>query len=423
MRVFELSTRINAVQRSQGDSATAKAAYRACCVIECEREGRTHDYSRKHGLEASEIILPKGAPAWDRSKLWNGAELAERNGKRGKNAGAFKANAQTARDLMFSYPVGLSKEGRLKAARIIARHLVDTHRIGADFNIHEPGKDGDQKNYHCHMLLTTRRFTTRGLGEKAREWDDIKTGPKLSKELRKFIADTLNAELAAEGKDKIARVEYRSFAARGSSQKPQKHLGPGKTHELRKKLTKARTAWEARERKEQRERHGKELAGLKLRQDFDLQRKLAELDSRERKGREQIDRDLAAARKADTPATGFRRVFQIVTRQDMREAFERQTREGQRIEEAAQKKADLKAVLQAERNDFVRGQTEERQRLIDRHNGEDRQLNRAVEHRQLQDRRAEVHARSDFSRSASREQVLEREQGRGRSIERDIPPP
>src|SRR5689334_20237925 len=115
VRVFELSTRINAVQRSQGDSATAKAAYRACCVIECEREGRTHDYSRKQGLEASEIVLPKGAPAWDRSKLWNGAELAERNGKRGKNAGAFRANAQTARDLMFSYPVELSKEGRLKA--------------------------------------------------------------------------------------------------------------------------------------------------------------------------------------------------------------------------------------------------------------------------------------------------------------------
>jgi hypothetical protein len=423
VRVFELSTRINAVQRSQGDSATAKAAYRACCVIECTREGKTHDYSRKGGHEAGEITLPKGAPAWDRSKLWNGAELVESNGKRGKNANSFRANAQTARDLMFTYPSELSKEGRLKTARIIARHLVDTHRIGADFNIHEPGKEGDQNNHHCHMLLTTRRLTAKGFGEKAREWDDLKTGPKLSKALRKFIADTLNAELAAEGKAHLARVEYLSFKARGSSQKPQQHQGPGKTHELRKKQVQLRKTWEQAQRREQRQRHGKERAALKLRQDFGLQTKLAEFQQREKQGREAIDRDLDQQRRADIPATGFRRVFQIVTNQDMREAFNRQHRETQRLEAAEQQKADLKATLQAERNQFVRGQVEERQRLTERHAGEDTQLQQAAEQRKSLDRTAEVHARSNDTRSNSREHVQEREQGRGRSISRDVPPP
>jgi hypothetical protein len=58
---------------------------------------------------------------------------------------------------------------------------------------------------------------------------------------RKFIADTMNDELAAEGKADIARVEYRSFKDRVSSQKPtQQHQGPGKTHALRKKLGQAR---------------------------------------------------------------------------------------------------------------------------------------------------------------------------------------
>ena len=47
----------------------------------------------------------------------------------------------------------------------------------------------------------------------------------------------------------------------------------------------------------------------------------------------------------------------------------------------------------------------------------------AVEHRKSLDRTAEVHARSNDTRSNSREQVQEREQGRGRSIGRDIPPP
>ena len=210
-------------------------------------------------------------------------------------------------------------------------------------------------------MFSTRELTAKGFGKKTREWDDPKTGPKLTKALRKFIADTINAELSAEGKAELVKVEYLSFKERGSSRKPmQRHMGPAKTHMLRKQQAILRRDWEQVQRREQRERHGKERASLKLRQDFDLQRKMAELDSRERKGREAINRDLEAARKADTPATGFRRVFQIVTRQDMRDAFERQTREGQRIEAAARKNADLKATLQAERNDFVRGQVEER---------------------------------------------------------------
>jgi MobA/MobL family len=426
VRTFELSTRINAVQRSQGDSATARAAYRACCVIECEREGKTHDYSRKGGHEAGEIALPDKPPAWarDRAKLWNGVELAERNGGRGKNAGKFRAKAQTARDLMYTYPAELSKGGRLNVARIIARYLVSVSAIAVDFNIHEPGKDGDEKNFHCHMLMSTRRLTAKGFGEKAREWDDLKTGPKHSKALRKFIADTINAELAAEGKAQLVRVEHQSFKERGIARKPQQHQGPAKTHMLRKQQGQARTAWEARERKEQRERHGKERASLKLRQDFALQNKMAEIEQRGKEGRAAIRRELEAARKADIPATGPRRVFLIATGRDMREAFDRQGRETQRIEEADRQRADLKTALQAYRNEFVRGQSDERQRLAERHAGEDRQLNEAVAHRRSLDRTAEVHARSNDTRSHSREQQPEREQGRGRSISPDdLTPP
>jgi hypothetical protein len=426
VRIFELTTRVSGISRGDGRSATAAAAYRACCVIECEREGKTHDYSRKKGLEASEIVLPDAAPAWakDRAKLWNGAELREQNkDKRAK--GKEKAKARTARDVLFTYPAELSEGGRLNAARIIARHVAETHRTGVDFNIHQPGKDGDERNHHCHMLMTTRRLTAKGFGEKAREWDDRKTGPKLSKALRKFIADTLNAELAAEGKAGIARVEYRSFEERGLPQKPaQQHQGPGKTHELRKKQAQARKAWEQAQRRDQRERHAKERASLKLRQDFALQNKIAEIEQRGREGRATIRRGLEEARKADIPATGPRRVFQIATGRDMREAFDRQARETQRTQEAEQKQADLKAALKVERNEFVRGQTDERQRLAERHAGEDRQLNEAVTHRRSLDRAAEVHARSNDTRSNAREQQQERGQGRGRSIGADdLTPP
>jgi hypothetical protein len=410
---------MKAVQRSRGDSATAKAAYRACCVIECERESRTHDYSRKGGLEASEIVLPDKAPAWakDRGKLWNAAELRERN-KDKRATEKFKANAQTARDLMFTYPAELSKEGRLNVARIVARYLVSTSTVAVDFNIHEPGKEGDERNYHCHLMFTTRRMTAKGLGEKCREWDERKdTEPSEAKKLRAFIGKTLNAELAAEGKADVVKVEYLSFKARGSSQKPtQRHMGPEKTNILRKQQAVLRREWEQAQRTQQRERHAKEQAALKLRQDFDLQRKLAELDSRERRGREAIERDLAAARKADTPATGFRRVFQIVTGQNMREAFARQNREAERVQEAERKLTDLKAGIQAERNAYVRSQTDERQRLAERHRADDLQMERAVEHRRSMDRTVEVRSR----RIEANVNTLQHQQSRGRSIGRDL---
>ena len=57
---------------------------------------------------------------------------------------------------MFTYPAELSQAGRLNVARIIARYLVSVSAVAVDFNIHKPGKDGDEKNFHCHMLDDAR---------------------------------------------------------------------------------------------------------------------------------------------------------------------------------------------------------------------------------------------------------------------------
>ena len=215
-------------------------------------------------------------------------------------------------------------------------------------------------------------MTAKGLGEKAREWDDLKTGPKLSKALRKFIADTLNAELAAEGKADLARVEYRSFEARGiAAEAGAAASGTGQNPRAaqRHRRLPARHGRRGSGR-EQRETHAKERASLKLRQDFALQGKLAELEQRGREGREAIRRDLEAAGKADIPPNGIPPRVPDVTGQDMRDSFNRQHREAQRGEGAReQKRAALKAEIQAERNAFVRGQVEERERLIERHKG------------------------------------------------------
>jgi hypothetical protein len=374
-QVFELSTHMKAVSRTKGRTATLAAAYRSCSVIECEREGRIHDYTRKRGLEVCGIALPRVcSPRWarDRQRLWNEAEARETNkDKRAKTKE--KANARAARDVMFSYPFAMSEEGRLDTAMTIARWLADNHLIAVDYAIHKPGRKGDQRNFHCHFLLSTRRITPDGFGEKAREFDDIRLGPVLMKQLRAFIAQTMNDRLKFEGKADKVFVEHRSFWARGSAQVPTRHIGQY-GHFQSKQRDRATKAWTKAHSQYQKERHAKELAALKLRQDFALQGKLASLAQHGRDAEAAIRRAFAEQRRADPDSTGIRRVFQIVTGREGRAAFDRQAREAQRTAAETGQVQGLKREVQAERNQFVTGQTKDRAAMIERHGIEDRQL-------------------------------------------------
>jgi hypothetical protein len=58
----------------------AAAAYRASEALHDERYGLMHDYTRKEGVEHSEILLPEGAPKSlaDRQTLWNQVEANEK---------------------------------------------------------------------------------------------------------------------------------------------------------------------------------------------------------------------------------------------------------------------------------------------------------------------------------------------------------
>lgn len=415
-QVFELSTHMKAVSRSKGRTATLAAAYRSCSVIECEREGRIHDYTRKRGLEVCGIALPRVcSPRWarDRTRLWNEAEARETNkDKRAKTKE--KANARAARDVMFSYPFAMSEEGRLDCAMKIARWLADNHLIAVDYAIHKPGRKGDQRNFHCHMLLSSRRITAKGFGEKAREFDDRRAGPVLMKQLREFIAQTQNDRLKLEGKADKVFVEHRSFRARGSAQVPTRHLGqPGRVQS--KQRVRATRAWTAAHGQYQKERHAKELAALKLRQDFALQGKLASLAQRGRDAEAAIRGKFAEQRRADPDSTGMRRLFQIVTGREGRAAFDRLAREDRRTAAEHGQVQGLKREVQAARNEFVTGQQRDRAALIERHGVEDRQLSQTAASRQDADRAAD---RADRQRQPKERAITnEREHGLGRGPE------
>ncbi|WP_394999360.1 MobA/MobL family protein, partial [Acinetobacter sp.] len=74
MAIFHLNE--SNISRSDGRSAVACAAYRACEKLEDYTFGKTQDYTRKNGLEYKSIYAPEhtNEKLLDRQTLWNEVE-------------------------------------------------------------------------------------------------------------------------------------------------------------------------------------------------------------------------------------------------------------------------------------------------------------------------------------------------------------
>jgi hypothetical protein len=223
--IYHLS--VKTVSRSSGRSAVAAAAYRSGIRLACERDGRTHDYTRKRGVVESFIVAPAGAEAWasDRSALWNRAEAAET-----------RKNSTVAREYELALPAELPEGERVALARRFAETVVERFGVVADVALHEPHREGDERNWHAHILTTTRAANENGLGGKTRQLDDRASGPALVEGLREVWAEQVNAAL--ERARVAARVDHRSFARQDAERghdprdrirPPGVHLGPAAT--------------------------------------------------------------------------------------------------------------------------------------------------------------------------------------------------
>jgi len=198
-------------------------AYRAGEKLTNERDGITHDYTAKQGVEHAEIVLPEGVNAdWarDRSDLWNAAEFAEK-----------RKDARVAREFEVALPHELSAEERLEATREMAQELADRYGAAVDFAIHAPHEASDVRNHHAHILMTTRQVTENGLGEKTylereNKWllaHDLPTTDMQLRDLRQRWEGIANERLAMVGLD--IRIDHRSHMERGLEIAPTEHMG------------------------------------------------------------------------------------------------------------------------------------------------------------------------------------------------------
>ena len=200
MASYHLS--VKTIKRSAGRSATAAAAYRVGERIECQREGRVHDYTRKQGIKETFILTPKDAPDWatDRSRLWNEVEASET-----------RRNSVTAREWELALPSEISDEDRSQITRQFAEELVSRYGVAVDVAIHEPHREGDQRNHHAHVLTSTRRLEADGFTTKTRVLDSAKTGGVEIEQMRGLWAELQNRALERAGE--VERVDHRSLEA------------------------------------------------------------------------------------------------------------------------------------------------------------------------------------------------------------------
>lgn len=246
MAIYHLS--MKQVSRASGRSAVASAAYRSAERLENRRDGQVHDYTGRHGVTHTEIVLPEGAQAeWakDRSALWNAAEGAEK-----------RKDARVAREYEIALPHELSPEARIALAREFAGAVADRYGVAVDVAIHAPHGETDARNHHAHLLATTRRVTTEGLGAKADcELENralaVQGLPSTTVqlvELRRTWEQMANAGLARAGHE--LRIDGRSHAERGLEIVPTQHRGVHATRMERRGLevTRGRLDAEAAER-------------------------------------------------------------------------------------------------------------------------------------------------------------------------------
>src|SRR5262249_12201817 len=212
---------ISSIARAAGRRATAAAAYRSGERIRDERTGEVINYSRRRDVLHTEVFLPShfdGMPlpwARNRERLWNAAEHAEK-----------RHSARVAREYQVTLPVELDAARRIALARAFAHEIAERYKVAVDLAVHEPRVDGDERNFHAHLLTTTREVTPAGLGAKVgldmpsqeRRRHGFPDHRQEFINVRERWATLTNEALHEANID--ARIDHRSLAAQGIDREP-----------------------------------------------------------------------------------------------------------------------------------------------------------------------------------------------------------
>jgi hypothetical protein len=220
MSIYHLS--VKAISRGDGRSAVACAAYRSGEKLTCDYYEKTQDYTKKSGVEFTNIYAPPNTSPelLDRQTLWNTVEKVER-----------RKDAVLARELEIAFPHELNANQRKELLNELCQKLVEKYGVVVDAAIHAPHVESgsDARNYHAHIMFTTRAINENGefAAKKYRDFSRD-NGTQEVCDWREDFADLCNKHLEQAGFDQ--RVDHRSYADQNKDYlEPTTHEGPAVT--------------------------------------------------------------------------------------------------------------------------------------------------------------------------------------------------
>ena len=220
MAIYHFS--VKTISRGNGRSAVACAAYRSGEKLVCNFYGKEQDYTKKTGVEFTEIYAPENTNTelLNRQTLWNQVEKAER-----------RKDALLAREFEIAFPSELNAEQRKKMLNELCQNIVNKYGVLVDAAIHAPHTDSgsDERNYHAHIMFTTRSINEHGCFS-AKKYRDFSrdNGTETVSHWRELFAELCNHHLEKNGFDE--RVDHRSYQDQESDLEATQHEGPQATY-------------------------------------------------------------------------------------------------------------------------------------------------------------------------------------------------
>lgn len=223
------------VSRSTGGNACRKASYNQRDVVRCERTGEIFSFKERNGNVHHEVLLPEGANVHfkNSSALWNEAENCEK-----------RKDSQVAKEFVLALPddAEVTLDDRIELSRRFAQIFIEKG-VAVQLDVHSP--HDSEKNWHAHLLVTTRRFSEDGLtffSKKATDLDPVIRGGKVVEAniWGEIWRDLQNAYFEGKGYD--LRVDPIGIL-------PQEHLGPVRMrHHMNEALLRAELLQKANEK-------------------------------------------------------------------------------------------------------------------------------------------------------------------------------
>lgn len=275
MAIFRAATKH--ISRSKGQNVVAAAAYRAGEKLtdtnKLNPNATTHDYTKKHGVLAKNIVLPTALNnqgfAISRQELWSSVEEHETTTRSVKGS-RLKQTARLAREWLLALPSELSDEENEQLTAEFTQKLADDLGVIGDYCIHKPtinnykpkadyiesydpdtqkpeltrvndvkASEPDNRNIHAHIMFTTRKAEIGASGElklgdkadseiseKHRQERNLCNGGDYIKEIRSMWADMVNERLAQHD---IAPISHKSYKDLGLDIEPQHKEGKNAT--------------------------------------------------------------------------------------------------------------------------------------------------------------------------------------------------